>query len=303
MAIRAINKIIREKNIDVVQFMGNSFGIIPHRAKGAPSSIFISSLFSHGHPLRDFSLRVRLNQYSRIVASTHSMKRKLIEIGIPSKKLEVIPWGIDSARLKPDNDMAEKTKERLGIRKESKIILWSGFTQHISYNDFILSLGIAKAVIKRVEDCVFLFSFKKTNFKPEYCQYANERLIISKTNSNLEFLELINASRMYLAPTARRDIVVGPPLTWIESMSHGCPVVTTESEGVGELIKDEYTGYIFNSYDVGINKIVKALRDEDSLNRVSDAARQFVREKFEIKNSAFAYSSLWKSMVKEFNFL
>ena len=46
-----------------------------------------------------------------------------------------------------------------------------------------------------------------------------------------------------------RDCIVAPPLTWIECMANGLPVLTTDVPGAEELVEDGRTGYRVTTRD------------------------------------------------------
>lgn len=103
----------------------------------------------------------------------------------------------------------------------------------------------------------------------------------------------------------RHDVLLFPsryeglPLTLVEAMAAGCVPVASRISGVTDfVISDGQDGLL---YPVGNNKAAaRAVRqladDRQLLNRMSDAARQNVNDRFSIDNMAAAYADLIKSM-------
>lgn len=87
----------------------------------------------------------------------------------------------------------------------------------------------------------------------------------------------------------------GLPLTIIEAMQVGCPVVANAVGGVGELVLDQKTGYLINGLDV--NEAEKALWDlvidRDKRLSMGEAGRQRAVQLFDMREMVEKYRELY----------
>lgn len=294
--LAAIERTVKKEQINIIHLMDSSTVTVFYAENLPPLSLSLGLFVNLQFPLYDSLMRLRLRAFSRIACGSLAVRQRLFKIGVPVNRLRTIPWGVDTSVLKRNSRLMWKTRERLGIAGSSKVVLWSGFIQQVLYRDLLFALRIAKATLKRANDCVFLFALKKPNFREAYGRFACDRLRILETNTNSQFLELLNCSDLLLSPIVSPRAIGSAPLTWIESMSHEVPVVTTPFDGVEELVRDGSTGYTFNGFDEGANTLVEALEDEESYGKIRMGARKLVCEQFDIHKIATEYLNLWRQM-------
>ena len=70
-----------------------------------------------------------------------------------------------------------------------------------------------------------------------------------------EFAAVLAASDVLFSPIFDRDCIVAPPLTWIEAMAAGLPVLTTDVPGAEELIDVGRTGYLASDEEQLIERL------------------------------------------------
>ena len=288
---------IKEDGVNIVHFMDN-YGPVTVGFKSkldVPLSIFAPT-YDPRYPLYDYFLKLSLTSFDKIVTTTNSFKSRLINLGISKDKIEVIRWGVNTLKLTPNFEMKRRTKEELGINQDLKIILWSGFLQQIRAMEFQYSLQIAKEVLKQTKNCVFIFALKKTHFREQDAYYEKKGTRILVTRSNKDFLKLVNASDAFLSPILAEDSIAAPPLTWIECMVNGVPILTTNVRGADELVSDGRTGYIFKNTKDACKKIQTILTDETSHRKVCEESRKLACREHDVKAIAAKYMDMWKKM-------
>ncbi len=294
-----IKRISTEENSQLIHLIDNygpkMTGL--NRKNRVPLSIFAPT-YNPRHKFYDNLLKASLRPFTKVITTTNSFKLKLVELGIAQDKIEIIHWGVDIEFMKPNFAERKQTRDRLGIDSNSKLILWSGFLQQISIGEFQFALKIANERLKRNSNYRFIFAFKNVHFKEEYRYYEKRGIKIISTNSNSEFLKLVNASDAFLSPILSIASIVAPPLTWIECMALGVPVITTNVGGSNELILNGNTGYIFNSLQEAVEKINAIGADENTHRQISQAAREKVRAEYNIEGIANKYLGLWKKMAE-----
>lgn len=88
------------------------------------------------------------------------------------------------------------------------------------------------------------------------------------------------------------------PVSIIEAMSFGLPVVAAKSRGLTEMIKDN--GYLVSNDDKNkfSENISKILRDTKTQKEMSERSRQLAK-KYSLSNSAKKHISLYKKLIKK----
>ena len=285
-----IKRIAREENSQLIHFIDNYGPIMTglNRKAMPPLSIFAPT-YNPRHQFYDNLLKASLLPFTKVITTTNSFKHKLVKLGIDRNKIETIHLGVDTNFMKPNYAERKETREKLGINPNSKLILWSGFLQQIGIGEFQYSLKVANESLKQNSNCTFIFALKNVHFKEDYRRYEKRRIKIISTNSNSEFLKLVNASDAFLSPILSINSIVAPPLTWIECMAFGVPIITTNVGGSDELVLEGHTGYIFNSIKEASEKIQTILADENLHKQISEAAREKVRAEYDIEGIANKY--------------
>ncbi len=101
-----------------------------------------------------------------------------------------------------------------------------------------------------------------------------------------EITRLLNVADVFILPSvpvADGDID-GIPVSLMEAMAVGCPVISTEVSGIPELISDRKSGLLVKPHDPsGLAKAIKQLRETPDLYEgVSDGGRAKVEAEFDL---------------------
>ena len=87
----------------------------------------------------------------------------------------------------------------------------------------------------------------------------------------------------------------GLPLTIIEAMQAGVPVVANDVGGVGELVVDGETGFLIRGLDleVAAQALLRLLSNQNLRRRMGNAGRQWARRKFSLEEMLSRYRELY----------
>jgi len=198
-----------------------------------------------------------------IIANSKMVKNDIVRnYSISPDKIVVIYNGVDTERFKPAGD-EQKNLLRSEYRiKEDNVVLFVGA-------DFKRK-GIA-ALLKAFS----MLDLKETRLiiagkaaKPEYIAMA-EKLGISKKvtfwGPEKEVTKLYALSDLFVLPT------IYDPFSnaTLEAMASGLPVITTQYNGVSEIIEDGVQGFIVDPMDAELlsKRIESALADAQEMGR------------------------------------
>lgn len=93
----------------------------------------------------------------------------------------------------------------------------------------------------------------------------------------------------------------GLPLSLIEAMAAGVPVVATDAGGTREVVRDGETGLLVPAFDAGAlgDAIVALLSDPARAGRLAAAARRLVLERHSMTTTARRYEALYEELLAE----
>jgi glycosyltransferase involved in cell wall biosynthesis len=217
------------------------------RKHGASASVTAVAYERRGRPMYDWFLRLSYRVRGLgVIAMSATYSRKLRALGLARARVTHIPWGVRPADPVPTPGAGTATaaRERLGVSLDRPLVLWAGFIQQVREPDFELAYDVATQARASGLDATFLFAFKPETFRAEYADRHRPSAGIHVLPTPVDvFTDARAAADVLFSPIEARDCIVAPPLTWIECMSTGIPVVSTDVPGADELIVDGRTGY------------------------------------------------------------
>jgi len=286
-----LKRIIKSHQIQVIHLMDN-FGFLTGLVKlfFPKLKVYATGITynTHSFPSRAYSLYQRLvfGNLDRVAVSSKAYQQKLVEHGFSNKKTKVIRWGV------PLENGDQRASKKRKTNHRNKVILWTGFTQQIKEKSFYLSLSIAQNIIRKNRAIDFIFAFKPECFQERYGVYQEKNLKVMTTDHQ-EFLKLLDKIDLLLAPVENSKSTIAPPLSWIECMVKGIPVMSTQAPGTDEVLKHNLTGFVAKSNQELESLIEKVVEDKNQFKEVSSNAKKWVKENYNLKDIAQDYLKLW----------
>ena len=222
-----------------------------------------------------------------IVTPSLWLKKCVEESFLKNKDIRLIYNGIDLENFKK-TDKSEARK-KLGLPENKKIVLFSadgGVKNPFKGGEFVFE---AFEKLKNRNDILFLNIGGNIGQKSETWQdygYVNDPKTMAK---------LYSAADIYLFPTLADNC----PLTAIESLACGLPLVTFETGGVPEIVENNKSGFVVE-YKNG-EKLVEALEkllDNDELREKMAENAVNASKKFSSERMALEYLRLYEELLK-----
>jgi glycosyltransferase involved in cell wall biosynthesis len=207
--------------------------------------------------------------------------------------ITIIYNGIDGDEFTREFDRAEIIEE-LDISPDAKII---GIVARLdSIKNHRCLIKAMKKVAARFPDALLLV-IGDGPLRTE----LEELVSFVRLNNNIKFLGTRNDIPRLLSVL---DIFVlcslseGLPLTILEAMAAGKPIVATDVGGIPEIIKDGIDGIIIPSDDSDrlAEAISELLRDKRKRHEMGAKARMKFEEKFTIQTMVKSYEELYESL-------
>jgi glycosyltransferase involved in cell wall biosynthesis len=215
------------------------------------------------------------------------------ELDIPSERIVVVPNGIDTSRFRPDAEKRQETRARLGIPEDAPLLLAVGRLEQ--EKGFQVAIQALRQVRSRWPG-VRLLIVGEGNYRRPLEQAAaplnsqpnaetarentgNDAIIFAGYVPNAQLPDLLAAADLFLMPTLCTEAF---PLTVVEAMAAGLPVVASNIGGIPTAIEDGHNGLLVptGSADALARAIEGLIQDEPLRRSLAAAAREAAHSRF-----------------------
>jgi glycosyltransferase involved in cell wall biosynthesis len=248
------------------------------------------------NPRRMLFNRLFLRPCDRVVAVGRSVKQALIDNeGIPAERIEVIYNGVPLARLAGVAALRQQVREELGISPAAAVAIL------VARLDPIKDHGTALAVAARLRQTRPDFKLLIVGDGPLRAD-LEARVKAMELGDTVQMLglrtdvpRLLAAADLFLLTSLSEGI----PVTLIEAMGAGLPVVATRVGGVPEVVVDGQTGLLADASDADAlaAAVRKLLTDATLRQRLAMAGQARAAALFSQQAMHAAYARLYREML------
>lgn len=227
--------------------------------------------------------RLFAKKVSRIITVSFAVKKSLISIGIPAKKIKTVWNGVRVAKL--NNQEIERLKSRW--RLKNKIVF--GLASRLTRNKGVFELlEVAKEVAAQNNKIIFLIigSGKEEN-------NLRRKARASVAKNQIKFMGFQNNAASL---NSLFDVVVSPsfdegeglPLRIIEGMALAKPIIATDISGSKEEVKNGVNGYLIKTHDVAMlkKKIIKLAGNQTLRKKMGEESLKIYSRRFTVEKMA-----------------
>jgi glycosyltransferase involved in cell wall biosynthesis len=244
----------------------------------------------HGHvlhgyysPLKTHLLRRMEHGLARltdgVIAVSEQVKRDLVTYGVAAAEhIRVIPLGLELDPFLESDPCRGGFRRELQLNGVERLVGIVGRIFPIKNHRLFLE---AAALVARENPAARFVVVGDGILRPEVERHAQEsgiadRVIFTGWRRDLPG---IYADLDVLAVTSNNE---GTPVSAIEAMAAGCPVVATNVGGLPDLIREGETGYLVPPGDApaAATALLRVLRQPEIARRMGETARKSVRERF-----------------------
>jgi glycosyltransferase involved in cell wall biosynthesis len=219
------------------------------------------------------SLYKKVWDNSRIIFTNSEITKKmLMKLNVDSKKIIVIPYGVNANKFKPKN------KEN-----EEKVILSVGRLEKGKGFDLLI-----KTLPKVKDSKLFIVG---TGHEKNYLEKLTKKI---KMEDRVHFLgdinpdnlpEIYNSANIFVAPSIYSESY---GITIDEAMASGIPIIVGNCGGPSERIKNKTTGILVESGNIYqlTDALNTLLKDDNLRSEIGKNARKYVEENLD-RNKIF----------------
>ena len=240
--------------------------------------------------------RMLLERRDRVVGVGQAVRNALIDNeGLPPGRVSVVHNGIDLAAFQDRRDCRAAVRKEIGAGPDDFLILQVARLDPLK--DHLTALRTVERLARRRPDARLVLVGEGPQ-QPLIQDFLTSRHLpgrVSLLGLRTDVARLLAAADVFLLTS----ISEGIPLTVIEAMAAGLPVVATAVGGVGEVIADGQTGLLAPAGDdAALAEKLLALADDPSLRgRLGRQGRERAEALFSETQMLAAYERLYQEML------
>lgn len=275
--LRHIARVAREQAVDVVHThmsSANFFGVLLRYMARIPCVATAHN--------RYLQLHWMFNDY--VIACSEATRKFHHRVNLVRKsRIEVVHNFVDDRRFAGlTRDDGNPVRQEFGIADDRMLM---GIIGDVIPRKGMLHLVRALPDIVRQIPQAHLLCVGHP--KPDYAELVKaeaDRLGVGRhitwAGSRSDIARVLSALDLYVLPSLEESL----PLSILEAMAAGCPIVATAVGGIPESVEDGRNGFLVPpAQPIPLaSAIVRVLSDESLRRRLSGASRQMVRERFSV---------------------
>jgi glycosyltransferase involved in cell wall biosynthesis len=264
----------------------------------------------HGHVLRGYFGRLWTGVFrllervlARItdvlVAVSPEVRDELVAFGVaPATKFRVIRLGIElDERLSPDGAARAETRRVMGVADERFVVGWIGRMTAVKRTDVVLES------FRRLRDEGVDAVLCMVGDGPDrhWVENLAGGLGIMRDSLFPGYQEDVGpffaAFDVFVLPSGNE----GTPVTAIEALASGCPVVATRVGGVPDVVTDGEDGFLVDPGDVeGLAASLARLANDPALRaRMGGAGRERMRSRYAVDRLIDDVDRLYRELLQQ----
>lgn len=228
----------------------------------------------------------RLQRPDALIAVSDAVARNLADGGVPAGRVTTVRSGVARGR---DLDDAERRglRARLGISADDPVIgIVAHILPHKGYDDLVEAVALIARRIPAVR-CLVIGEAPRKRYYRHLLALAErravrDRLVLAGPQEDVP--RFLDAMDLFVLPSHTE----GLPLTVLEAMAAGKPVVGTAVGGIPEAVRHGETGLVVPPRDPGrlAEAVIGLLRDPVVAAAMGAAGRTRAHEVFSLETEA-----------------
>jgi len=231
------------------------------------------------------AMELRVAKLADAIIAVNKMIAKTLtaEHGVPNSKVHIIPSGVDTDLFRPSSH-----KEKFCL-----------FVGHLIKRKGVKYLLRALKILNDSVKCIIVGDGPEKNAlrsKAKKLGLTNVSFVGSISTRKL--IELYSKAAVFILSSLSE----GTPVSILEAMSCGCPVIAFSVGGIPEIIRNGINGFLIKPGDVRAlaNCIEVLINDSSLLRKLGENARSMMKKMYDWKVIAKKTYSLYKCILKSY---
>jgi len=233
-----------------------------------------------------------------VTACSADLARRAIRLGADPGRLEVVPYGVDVDRFRPQSDARKATRAPLDVGPDDLLVFTAGrLVRKKGFEYLVDAVGLMAA-----QPRIVLAIAGEGDLRLE----LEERARTARVADRVRFLGNLNqdavaahfaAADIAVIPSVRDDSgnVDGLPNVVLEALAAGAPLITTAAGGISAVVEHDRTGVIVPERDASAlaGALAGLATDSAARARLGNAGRQLVTERYGWASAAASFESAY----------
>jgi len=221
-----------------------------------------------------------------VTACSEDLRSRALVLGARAEATEVVPYGVDTVRFRPDTEARARVRSRLGIDETTPLVVTAG--RFVRKKGFEYLVDAARPLAAALPGIVIAIG-GDGDLAAEYRARAEAEGVTAHVRfpgmlSQDEVGAWFAAADAVAIPSVRDDAgnVDGLPNVVMEALASATPVVTTAAGGIGSVVTHGRTALVVPERDAGALAAALAalVRDRGLAAELGRAARAEVEQRF-----------------------
>jgi glycosyltransferase involved in cell wall biosynthesis len=234
-----------------------------------------------------------------VTACSDDLARRAIALGADATRIETVPYGVDTARFKPDPAARAARRAELGVAPAAPLAMAAGrLVRKKGFEYLIDAIAAVPGVVLGIAgegtlDRELRERARAAGVAPRV------RFLGNQTQDRVG--EYFAAADVIVAPSVRDDSgnVDGLPNVVMEALASGTPLVTTTAGGIGSVVTDGDTAIVVAGRDAAA--LAGALRrtfdDPGRAKAIGERGRALVERQFGWSRAAERFEAAYAAAL------
>jgi glycosyltransferase involved in cell wall biosynthesis len=244
----------------------------------------------HGRQLSPLDLEVHRSTNTHLHVVCRQSHLNALGIGIAPAQLNLIPHGVDTEVFKPQRRRAGRLRQRFGIPEAACVVGFVGRLSPEKGPDVFLRMALGVHERSPQTRFIVIGDGPMRQRLENFVQQFDLAQTVHLAGMQDDIATLMNELDVIVS-TSHSEAM---PLTVMEAMASGLPMVATRVGAVPDLVQHGVTGWLAGEGDYeGLGALVLDLLQNDELRaRAGLAARQRAVERFSLASTVHATEQL-----------
>jgi glycosyltransferase involved in cell wall biosynthesis len=264
----------------------------------------------HGHVLRGYFGRIMTFGFrtlerwlarttTSLIAVSPEVRDDLVALHVaPASKFAVVRLGIDLGdRVANDDAQRRETRRQMGLREDAFVVGWVGRMTAVKRTESVVQ-ALQGLVERDVDAFVVLVGDGPDRAHLE--RYAHELGVIKRClflGYQEEVARFYDAIDVLLLPSINE----GTPVSVMEALAAGRPVVATRVGGVPDVVRDGVDGFLVDpdAPDALAERLAELAADPQRRAQMGEAGRARVLERYAVERLVDDVDRLYRTLLAE----
>ncbi|UCC39907.1 MAG: glycosyltransferase family 4 protein [Candidatus Aminicenantes bacterium] len=299
--IKKLVSLMRQNEINIIHthdLRSNFVGYIAGKIGRIPIVTSVHGWIEKSFKFRihNFADKMLIRFFNRIIVNSEFLRKHLSQFKIPDRKISTVYNTVDISIFERDVN-PEETRKELGIGSGCTVIGTVGRLNTEKGHKYLLEA--ARDVLTSFPKTVFLI-VGKGPLERELKDFAREAKIFPNvlfTGFYQDLQKVFNVIDLFVLPSLSEAL----PLSLLEAMAAGRPVIATNVGGIPEVVKTGETGIVVNSgvAEELAQAMITLLENKDTARELAKNGQELVREQFSTQAVTKKLEAIYRGLQKD----